>query len=150
MKSVLEQGLSMNSHSSERSLKRSSNVERAENIRSSHVVKCECKLRHIPNDFAYVLCKNGRTNWDAIWGSRFTLAQRTMYHIRWAPPGKHEWTMWAVATTTATTCILLLEVWVGRAKGHLACINVLQLIICYLFLFWRPSPTWINSRKKAV
>jgi len=39
----------MNLHLTEMSLKRSSHVECAENIRSSHVVKCECELRHIPS-----------------------------------------------------------------------------------------------------
>jgi len=39
----------MNSNLTERSLKHSSNVECAENVSSSHVVECECELRHIPS-----------------------------------------------------------------------------------------------------
>jgi len=37
----------MNSHSTQRSLEHSSNVKCAENVRSVHVVKCECELCHI-------------------------------------------------------------------------------------------------------
>jgi len=51
MKPVLEQGLSMNLHLTQRSLKHSSNVECAENVRSSHVVECECQLCHIHSQY---------------------------------------------------------------------------------------------------
>ena len=41
----------MNSHSTRRHLKHSTNLECAENVQSSNVVECEWELRHIPTYF---------------------------------------------------------------------------------------------------
>jgi len=49
MKSVIEEGFSMNSHSTAKRLKRSSDFESVENVWSLNIVEFEFELRYISN-----------------------------------------------------------------------------------------------------